>query len=157
MTPRATLGRGAFAHTLLARDVALGRQVALKVLHPRVASDAKACQPFEREAAVLKELHHPGIPVIHLAFKAEWDGVEAAFLAMEYIEGTSLAHMIAFALFIELLGVLDYLHSRVPPVLHRGGSDRVLPGLGVRWSAGTEVRVLYLPDADYDSVIIGSA
>ncbi len=123
------LGRGAFAHTLLARDVALGRLVALKVLHPRTAADAKAYELFEREAAVLKELRHPGIPVIHLAFKAEWEGAAAAFLAMEYIEGASLADSIAdgrhldaadvLALFVELLGVLEYLHSRVPPVLHR--------------------------------------
>jgi serine/threonine protein kinase len=33
------LGQGAFAHTLLARDVRLHRDVALKVLHPRSVAD----------------------------------------------------------------------------------------------------------------------
>lgn len=123
------LGRGAFAHTLLARDLRLGRQVALKVLHPRNAESLKAFELFEREAAVLRELRHPAVPAIHTTLRAQWEGAEAAFLVMEYIEGSSLAELIAarrhfelsevLNLFVELLGVLDYLHSRVPPVLHR--------------------------------------
>jgi len=123
------LGQGAFAHTLLAKDTALNRMVALKVLHPRAAQDWKTYELFEREAAVLKELRHSGIPMIHEAFRAPYDGADAAFLAMEYIEGTSASQIVAdrrhleqdeiLNLFVELLGVLDYLHSRVPPVLHR--------------------------------------
>ena len=123
------LGRGTFAHTLMARDIRLGRQVALKVLHPRGASDLKAYELFEREAAVLRDLRHPGVPAIHASFRAQWEGADAAFLVMEYIEGSSLAELIAdrrhleydevINLFVELLGVLEYLHSRVPPVLHR--------------------------------------
>jgi hypothetical protein len=123
------LGQGAFAHTLLARDVRLHRDVALKVLHPRSAADLKAYELFEREAAVLRELRHPGVPAVHAAFRAPWNGAEAAFLVMEYIEGSSFAELIEqrrhlevdgiLHLFIELLGVLDYLHTRVPPVLHR--------------------------------------
>ena len=123
------LGAGGFAHTLLARDLRLGRQVALKVLHPGRAVDHKAFELFEREAAVLRELRHPAVPAIHTTLRAEFAGAEAAFLVMEYIEGASLAELIAarrhfelrevLELFVELLGVLDYLHSRVPPVLHR--------------------------------------
>ncbi len=123
------LGEGAFAHTLLARDARLGREVALKVLHPRSAADLKAYELFEREAAVLRELRHPGVPAIHSAFRAQWNGAEAAFLVMEYVEGSSIAELIAqhrhleveavHHLFLEMLGVLDYLHTRVPPVLHR--------------------------------------
>ena len=37
-----TLGSGAFGHTLLTRDRQLGREVAVKVLHPRAASNWKA-------------------------------------------------------------------------------------------------------------------
>lgn len=78
---------------------------------------------------MLRDLRHPGVPAIHATFRAEWEGADAAFLVMEYVEGTSLAELIAtrrhlgesdvLHLFVELLGVLDYLHSRVPPVLHR--------------------------------------
>jgi hypothetical protein len=39
----------------------------------------------------------------------------------------------------------------------RMGSDRVLPVMADLWVPGTEIRVLYIPDRDYDSVIIGSA
>jgi serine/threonine protein kinase len=123
------LGQGAFGRTLLARDLRLDRLVTLKVLHPRAASGWKAYELFEREAAVLKGLRHPAVPAVHAAFRAEWDGAEAAFLVMEYVEGVSLAEVIAerrhlestevMELFVELLGVLDYLHTRVPPILHR--------------------------------------
>jgi hypothetical protein len=123
------LGRGSFAHTLLARDVKLGRRVAVKVLHRRAAAHAKAYELFEREAMVLRDLRHHGIPTVHEAFRAPWEGADAAFLVMEYVEGTPLAAIIAdhahldatqvAHLFVELLGVLDYLHTRVPPILHR--------------------------------------
>ena len=123
------LGRGSFAQTLLVMDTTLKRRVALKVLRPKAEHEWKAFELFEREAAVLKELRHPGIPMVHEAFRAEYEGEENAILSMEYIEGTSAAELIAdrrhleqedvLNLFIELLGVLDYLHTRVPPVLHR--------------------------------------
>lgn len=123
------LGRGAFALTLLAKDRRLGRPVALKVLRPGRDLDLKAYELFEREATVLRELRHPSIPAIHTTFRAEWEGNQAAFLVMEYIEGQSLAELIesrrhleladVLHLMVELLGVLDYLHTRVPPVLHR--------------------------------------
>ena len=125
-----TLGQGAFAQTLLAHDTRLDRQVAIKVLHPRRVDSLKAYELFEREAAVLKELRHPAIPAVHGFFRAPWDSAEqAAFLVMEYIEGTSFEQLIAerrhldpelvLHLMVELFGVLDYLHTRVPPVLHR--------------------------------------
>ena len=124
------LGQGSFAETLLARDLAGGQLVAIKVLHPRAAQGWKAYELFEREAAVLRGLRHPAVPTIHEAFSAPWDGAaDAAFLVMEYVEGESLAARIAahrhldtsdvLHLFIEMLGVLDYLHGRIPPVLHR--------------------------------------
>ncbi|MGQ0641645.1 MAG: serine/threonine protein kinase [Gemmatimonadaceae bacterium] len=123
------LGTGSFAHTLLARAVQQERQVARKVLRPQAAPDWKAYELFEREGAVLRELYHHGIPAVYDAFRAPWQGADAAFLAMEYVEGVALEQMIGehrhidravvVDLFAELLGVLDYLHTRVPPVLHR--------------------------------------
>lgn len=123
------LGTGGFAHTLLARDLHSDRHVALKVLRPQAGAGWKGYELFEREGVVLHDLRHPGVPAVFETFRAPWDGIDAAFMAMEYIEGTSLEQTIAEQrhlepaavtdLFIELLGVLDYLHTRVPPVLHR--------------------------------------
>ncbi|HEY7566802.1 MAG TPA: serine/threonine-protein kinase, partial [Gemmatimonadaceae bacterium] len=123
------LGAGGFARTLLARDLQQQRDVALKVLRPQTAPDWKAYELFEREGAVLRELRHHGVPAVYETFRARWEGAEAAFLAMEYIDGVSLEQTIAdrrhvdpvevLNLFTELLGVLDYLHTRIPPVLHR--------------------------------------
>jgi hypothetical protein len=39
----------------------------------------------------------------------------------------------------------------------RVGSDRILPRITQRWDPGAVIRVLYLPERDYGSVIIGSA
>jgi serine/threonine protein kinase len=123
------LGQGSFAHTLLARDRHEDRDVALKVLSLRDAGEWKTYELFEREAAVLRTLRHSGVPAIYDTFRAQWKEADAAWLAMEYIEGPTLAECIAESrtmdlaairrLFMEVLGVLEYLHTRVPPVLHR--------------------------------------
>ena len=124
-----TLGRGAFGHTLLARDRETGQQVAIKVLEPRKVSDLKSFELFEREASVLRSLRHQGVPQVFDSFRAPWQDREAALLVMEYIDGVSLARVIedkdhldpaaVLQVLIELLGILDYLHGRIPPVLHR--------------------------------------
>lgn len=126
---RHQLGQGSFARTFLATDREHNRSVAIKVLLTRDATDWKAFELFEREATVLRSLRHHGVPEIFDSFRDSWEGTNAAFLVMEYIEGTSLAEMIeshapvapdgALNIFVELLGILEYLHRRVPPVLHR--------------------------------------
>jgi len=123
------LGRGAFGHTYLARDLTGDRAVALKTLHSRAAADLKAYQLFEREAQVLLGLRHRGVPEFIEFFRAELPGASTAVLVMEYVEGVSLEQTIAerrtlaplavLDLLLELLGILDYLHTRVPPILHR--------------------------------------
>lgn len=123
------LGQGGFGSTWLGRDLELDRPVVLKVLRARGDADLKAYELFQREAAVLRELRHPGIPAILASFRAPWEGADAAMLVMEYVEGASIDKLIAERrhfdnediahLFVEALGLLDYLHTRVPPVLHR--------------------------------------
>jgi serine/threonine protein kinase len=123
------LGRGGFAHTFLARDLEGGREVALKTLHGRAVADLKAYELFEREARVLLGLRHRGVPEFIEFFRADLGGTSTAVLVMEYVDGVSLAQTIAdgpplaplkvLDLMLELLGVLDYLHTRAPPILHR--------------------------------------
>src|SRR5262245_23027932 len=89
------LGRGSFAQTMLAVDRQNDRQVALKVLHPRRAVDWKSFDLCAREAAVLRGLAQPSMPRMYDIFRAPWEGSEAGFIAMEYVEGESLAEHIA--------------------------------------------------------------
>jgi hypothetical protein len=126
---RGTLGKGGFGRTFLASDRESGRTVAVKMLETGRADDWKAYELFEREAAVLRSLRHHGIPEVHASMRDRWEGADAAFLVMEYVDGVPLQRVIeerrhlepgdVLHLFIELLGILEYLHSRVPPILHR--------------------------------------
>src|SRR5262245_17469564 len=88
------LGQGSFGHTYLARDRRLGRMVALKRLDARAHRDTKVFEMFQREAEVLAALRHHGIPEIFETLQSAWDGVPAAILVMEHVDGESLANII---------------------------------------------------------------
>ena len=123
------LGQGAFGRTFLAREATGGRHVAIKLLDARDAATWKAKEMFEREADVLRSLRHHGIPEVFDLVRDDWNGVAALMLVMEYIEGVALAQMIeegraldpadVMHWMLELLGILEHLHGRVPPILHR--------------------------------------
>jgi serine/threonine-protein kinase len=74
-----------------ARDTKLGRDVALKVLLPSVASDPDRLARFSREAQVLASLNHPNIAAIYGLEDA--DGTKA--LVLELVEGPTLADRLA--------------------------------------------------------------
>src|SRR5882672_1165725 len=61
----ALLGAGGMGEVYRARDSKLGRDVALKVLSPALASDADHMARFTREAQVLASLNHPNIAAIY--------------------------------------------------------------------------------------------
>jgi serine/threonine protein kinase len=48
-----------------ARDLKLGRQVALKLLPPEVATDPERLARFEREARILATLNHPNVAALY--------------------------------------------------------------------------------------------
>ncbi len=73
-----------------AADRRLGRDVAMKVLHPWIAEDADLRERFSREAEALAQLTHPHIVRV---YDFEESG-EAAFLVMELIEGHSFSDML---------------------------------------------------------------
>src|SRR5262245_17628076 len=76
------------ARLLRARDLHLGKHVAIKLT---LVSDQEASDRFAREAAVLAELHHPGI-VPYVAHGMMPNGER--WLAMEWLEGIDLADRI---------------------------------------------------------------
>src|SRR5437762_2551523 len=81
------LGAGGMGEVYRARDIRLGRDVALKVLPAEFARDAERIARFEREAKLLASLNHPNIAVLYGVEHV--DGILA--LALELIEGESLA------------------------------------------------------------------
>jgi len=128
-----TLGQGGMGTTYLAwtRQIpGLGIQgkgglLVLKEMNADLAEIAKAQELFEREARILKNLNHPGIPQYYDSF------VEAGkkYLAMELIHGEDLEKRViksgpvlpklAIEWMIQTCQVLDYIHQQKPPLIHR--------------------------------------
>ena len=80
------LGQGGTGEVWRAYDTTLERPVAIKLLHPWVASDDAARERFRREATVMARLRHPNIVAI-LDFA---DDAERPFLVQEYCAGGTL-------------------------------------------------------------------
>ncbi|MGO9640032.1 MAG: protein kinase domain-containing protein [Candidatus Acidiferrales bacterium] len=81
------LGAGGMGEVYRARDMRLGRDVAIKILPPQVSSDPARKQRFEREAKIISKLNHPHICVLYDI--GSQDGVD--YLVMECVEGETLA------------------------------------------------------------------
>jgi len=81
------LGAGAMGEVYLAHDQQLGRNVALKILPAKLASDPERVARFNREARLASQLSHPNIATIYGAGEA--DGQH--FIAMELVKGETLA------------------------------------------------------------------
>jgi len=82
------LGEGAMARVYVAREAALRRLVAIKVLNSEVAEDETARKRFERESRSAAKIHHNNVATVHRVGSLE-DGTP--FIIMEYIEGRNLA------------------------------------------------------------------
>jgi serine/threonine protein kinase len=81
------LGRGGFATVYRAKQIRLGRDVALKVLDPVLARDPDAARRFDKEGWSAAGLDHPCIVPVYEA--GEDDGIW--YLAMRLVRGHSLA------------------------------------------------------------------
>ena len=97
------LARGGMGVVFRARELELGRAVAIKVLAAELGITPRAAERFKREARMVAELEHPNIvPVYRVGQIAD-----ILFIAMKFIEGRSLGRI------LETHGALP-----VPVVLH---------------------------------------
>ena len=115
------LAHGGMGIVFLARDVALNRPVAVKILRPELAT-ADAAESFVYEAQTAAKLRHPNIVPVH--FAGERDGL--SFYVMDYIEAPTLAERLeegslppsgVVKLGRDLLDALEHAHGL--PVIHR--------------------------------------
>ena len=115
----ASLGRGQFGSVWRVRDLALEREVALKMLHPNIARNEDAVARFRREARLAAQLQHPAIVPIY-----SWDSKgDVSWYIMELQEEGSVA---------------DLVSRQGPRTLHEIASqvDAVLDGLGLAHANG---------------------
>jgi Protein kinase domain len=113
-------GRGGMAIVYVARQVELGRDVALKELAAFHLADQDVTARFLRESRLAGSLAHPNIVTALDAF--EHDGVP--YLAMEYLERGSLRPLIGRLTFAQAIGVLEGLlagltHAEERGIVHR--------------------------------------
>ena len=85
------IGQGGMGIVYKAKELALDRVVALKVLKPWVVSDATAAKQFQREATLAAQVSHPHVVKI-FAIDKNWP---PRYFAMELVQGLSLDTKIA--------------------------------------------------------------
>jgi len=113
------LGRGGMGSVYLARDIQLGRPVAIKILKPELSGSEEQRERFRREAQITARLSHPNI--VPLYEHGETAG-GIIYFVMGYVDGESLAARVrrlgrlwpneTRRLLGELAGALDYSHRQ---------------------------------------------
>jgi serine/threonine-protein kinase len=86
------IGRGSMGMVYRGKQIALGREVAVKVLPQSLAHDTSYVARFIREAQIIAGLNHPNI--IHIYDAGQQN--KLLYFVMEYIQGPTLANLIHF-------------------------------------------------------------
>lgn len=118
------LGEGAMARVILARDTALKRLVAIKMLRPELAEDLTCRRRFEREAQAAARLSDERVTTIYSVGRLPNDD---PYIVMQYVDGRNLADLLSahgplsiddtIALLARLAGALAAAHEQ--GIVHR--------------------------------------
>jgi eukaryotic-like serine/threonine-protein kinase len=76
----------------LARQLDLGREVVVKVMHEQIAADSKFRDRFQRETLLMARFQHPGAVTL---YDASLDDPHGPCIVMEYVKGTNLETLLA--------------------------------------------------------------
>jgi len=116
------IGAGGMGAVYAARDVRLGRRVAIKLLPPYLAPDPARAARLRREAQVGSQLNHPNIVTVHEIGQLD----ELCFIVTELVDGDTLEARIAagplgcddvLAIATQLADALAEAHGR--GIVHR--------------------------------------
>jgi eukaryotic-like serine/threonine-protein kinase len=118
------IGHGGMATVYRARDRRLGREVAVKVIHPHLRDSLEVASRFQTEAKAVAKLHHPNIVEVYDVSEAN---EPEQYLVAELVRGTTLRKLqqqrgamppeIAAAIALEVLAALA--HANASGVVHR--------------------------------------
>jgi len=136
----AKLGEGGMGVVYRAKDLQLGRDVALKILRVSFANDPERVSRLQREAQLLASLNHPNIAQI---YGFEMSGEKHA-LIMELVEGPTLAEILAQKLlpFEECLSISTQIVQALAEAHDKGIVHRDLKPQNIKLARGGGVKVL---------------
>lgn len=86
----APLASGGMAAVYRGTDEILGRQVAVKIMHPALAGDGGFVERFRMEAQNAARLNHPNVVTVHDCGDVD----DTLFIVMELVEGTTLRELL---------------------------------------------------------------
>ncbi len=138
------LGQGGMASVYLALQESLDREVAIKIMDPKMASDESFCDRFLKEGKIVAQLsNHPDIVTVYDIGRAG----DYYYMAMEYIPGPNLKDRIynndnpaqpllvirQVASALQMAHERGFIHRDVKPanILFKASGDAVLSDFGI--------------------------
>ena len=113
------IGRGSMGVVYRGKQVALNREVAVKVLPRSLARDASYVARFIREAQIIARLNHPNIVQIYDAGQHQ----KLLYFVMEYVQGPTLANLLHMDGMITQHLAIEYA-AQIADALHAAYSER---------------------------------
>ncbi|GCF10334.1 serine/threonine protein kinase [Dictyobacter arantiisoli] len=163
-------GRGGFGAVYKASDLSFGnRLVAIKEMSQSTLSEqelSEATASFNNEALLLASLTHPNLPRIYEQFTENG----RSYLVMDFIDGETLEHRLEHLQgaklpldkildwMLQLCSVLEYLHSRQPPIIFRDlkPANIMFTPAGHVYLIDFGIARLFTPGKEKDTTALGS-